>query len=59
VAALWPPQLAEPVKRLGLTRLAPRTGRALDAQLTPAEQATRRSPGKQLEFAQLLVDLVN
>jgi hypothetical protein len=55
----WPPQLAEPLKRLGLTRLAPRTGRALDAQLTPAEQATRRSPGRQLEFARLLVDLIN
>ena len=57
--ALWPPELAEPVQRLGLTRFAPRTGRGLDAQLTPAEQATRRSPGRQLEFAQLLVDLVN
>jgi hypothetical protein len=57
--ALWPPELAEPVQRLGLTRFTPRTGRGLDAQLTPAEQATRRSPGRQLEFAQLLVDLVN
>jgi hypothetical protein len=55
----WPPELAEPVQRLGLTRFAPRTLRALDAQLTPAEQATRRSPGRQLEFAQLLVDLIN
>lgn len=57
--AQWPPQLAKPLQRLGLTRFAPRTGRALDAQLTPAEQATRRSPVRQLEFAQLLVDLIN
>jgi hypothetical protein len=57
--ARWPQELAEPVQRLGLTRFAPRTGRGLDAQLTPAEQATRRSPGRQVEFAQLLVDLVN
>ena len=55
----WPPELAEQVQRLGLTRFAPRTLRALDAQLTPAEQATRRSPGRKLEFAQLLVDLIN
>jgi hypothetical protein len=57
--ARWPQQLAEPMKRLSLARFAPRTGRALDAELTPAEQATRRSPGRQLEFAQLLVDLIN
>lgn len=57
--ARWPPKLAEPLSRLGLARLAPRTGRALDVELTPAEQATRRSPGRQLEFAQLLVDLIN
>ena len=55
----WPPPLAEPLEQLGLARLAPRTGRGLDAQLTPAEQATRRSPGRQLEFAQLLVDLID
>jgi len=55
----WPPELAEPMARLGLTRFAPRTGRGLDAQLTPAEQATRRSRGRQLEFARLLVDLIN
>jgi hypothetical protein len=55
----WPPQLAEPLGRLGLTRFAPRTGRGLDAELTPAEQATRRNPGRRLEFAQLLVDLIN
>jgi hypothetical protein len=55
----WPPELAEPMTRLGLTQFAPRTGRGLDAQLTPAEQATRRSQGRQLEFAHLLVDLIN
>ena len=55
----WPPQLAEPLRQRGLARFAPRTGRALDAELTPAEQATRRSPGRQLEFAQLLVDLID
>jgi hypothetical protein len=57
--ARWPPELAEPMRRLGLTRFAPRTGRGLDAQLTPAEQATRRNPDRQFEFAQLLVDLIN
>jgi hypothetical protein len=57
--AQWPPELAEPVKRLGLTQFAPRTGRGLDAQLTPAEQATRRSRGRQSEFAQFVVDLIN
>ena len=55
----WPPELAEPMARLGLTQFAPRTGRGLDAQLTPAEQATRRSQGRPLEFALLLVDLIN
>jgi hypothetical protein len=55
----WPPELAEPMLRLGLTRFAPRTGRGLDAQLTPAEQAARRNPDRQFEFAQLLVDLIN
>ena len=55
----WPPELAEPMARLGLTQFAPRTGRGLDAQLTPAEQATLRSQGRQLEFAHLLVDLIN
>jgi hypothetical protein len=39
--------------------LAPRTGRALDAQLTPAEQAMRRSPDRQPEFARLLVEMIN
>jgi hypothetical protein len=57
--ARWPPELAEPLRQLGLSRFAPKTGRALDAELTPAEQATRRSPGRQLEFAQLLVDLID
>jgi hypothetical protein len=57
--ARWPPELAEPMRRLGLTRFASRTGRGLDAELTPAEQVTRRSPGRQLEFAQLVVDLIN
>jgi hypothetical protein len=57
--ARWPPDLAEPLRQRGLARFAPGTGRALDAELTPAEQATRRSPGRQLEFAQLLVDLID
>jgi hypothetical protein len=57
--AAWPPELAEPMRTLGLGQLAPRTGRGLDAQLTPAEQATLRNPGRQLEFAQLLTDLIN
>jgi hypothetical protein len=55
----WPPELAEPMARLGLTRFAPRTGRGLDARLAPAEQVTRRNRGRQLEFARLLVDLIN
>lgn len=58
-AGRWPPELAEPLTQRGLARFAPRTERGLDAQLTPAEQATRRSPGRQLEFAQLLVDLID
>ena len=55
----WPHALAEPVRRLNLTRFAPRTGRGLDAQLTPAERAVWRSPDRQVKFAQLLVDLIN
>jgi hypothetical protein len=55
----WPAQLAEPMTRLGLTRFAPRSGRGLDAQLNPDEQAIWRRPGRQLEFAQLVADLVN
>jgi hypothetical protein len=55
----WPPQLAAPMRHLGLTRLAPRTRRGLDAELTPAEQVTRRSPDRRAEFARQLVDLIN
>jgi hypothetical protein len=57
--ARWPAELDEPMQRLGLTQFAPRTRRGLDAQLTPAEQVTRRSPDRQFEFARLLVDLIN
>lgn len=57
--AAWPPELAEPMRTLGLAQLAPRTGRGLDAELSPAEQATLRNPGRALEFAQLLTDLIN
>lgn len=57
--ARWPPKLAEPMQRMGLARFAPRTDRGLDAQLTPAEQSTRRSPGRQSLFAQLLVGFIN
>lgn len=55
----WPHKLAEPMQRMRLTRLAPRTGRGLDAQLTSAERATWRSPDRQQQFALLLVDLIN
>jgi len=55
----WPPRLAEPMRRLGLSRFAPRTGQGRDAQLTAAEQAARRSPDRQSGFARLLVDLIN
>ena len=55
----WPHELAEPIQRRNLTRFAPRTGRGLDAQLTPAEQATWRSPDRQGKFARLLIDLIN
>jgi hypothetical protein len=55
----WPLKLAEPMQRMNLARFAPRTGRGMDVQLTPAEQATRRSPGRQALFAQLLVGLIN
>jgi hypothetical protein len=57
--ARWAPEVAEPMQRLGLARLAPRTSRGLDAQLTPAQQVRRRSSTRELEFAQLLVDLIN
>jgi hypothetical protein len=53
----WPHELAEPMRRLGLARFAPRTGRGLDAQLTPAQRATWRSPDRQQQFARLLVEL--
>jgi hypothetical protein len=55
----WPPELAEPMQRLGLTRLAPGTGRGLDAWLTPDERATRRGQDRQVRFARFLVDLIN
>jgi len=58
-AARWPPALAEPMQRLGLSRFAPHTGPGLDAELTPAEQVTRQSRARKLEFAQLLVDVIN
>ena len=58
-AARWPPVLAEPMQRLGLSRFAPRTGPGLDAELTPAEQVTRQGRARKLEFAQLLVDVIN
>ena len=59
VPARWPRQLAEPMKGMGLTRFAPRSERGLDAELTASEQATRRSAGRQFEFAQLAADLIN
>lgn len=55
----WPRQLAERMDELGLTLIAPRTDRGLDTELTPSEQAIRRSPGKQIEFAQLTAELIN
>lgn len=57
--AQWPAQLAEPMRRLGLTRFAPGTRRGLDAQLTADEQATLQNPDRQLEFARLAVNLIN
>jgi hypothetical protein len=57
--ASWPRQLADPMTHMGLTRFAPRTERGLDAELTASEQATRRSAGRQFEFAQLAADLIN
>jgi hypothetical protein len=55
----WPPELAEPMQRLGLARLAPRTARGLAAQLTQAEQATLHTEARASEFAGFLVDLIN
>jgi hypothetical protein len=58
-AARWPAEVAEPMERLGLGRLAPRTRSGLDVQLTPAEQGTLRRQDRQSEFAHLLVGLIN
>lgn len=55
----WPTELAEPMQRLGLARLAPHTARGLAAQLTQAEQATLQTEDRAAEFAGLLVDLIN
>jgi hypothetical protein len=55
----WPRELAARMDDLGLRRFAPRTERGLDAELTPSEQATRRSSGKEIQFAQLAADLIN
>jgi hypothetical protein len=55
----WPPQLAEPMRRMGLTRFAPRTLRGLDTELTPAEQATRRSPDRRAQFAECVARWIN
>jgi hypothetical protein len=55
----WPPELAEPMQRLGLAQLAPRTERGLGAQLTRAERASLHSRASGSEFVGLLVDLVN
>jgi len=57
--AQWPAQLTEPMQRLGLTRFTPRTRRGLDTQLTVAEQAMLQNPDKQLEFARMVVNLIN
>jgi hypothetical protein len=55
----WPRELAERMDDLGLRRFAPRTERGFDTELTPPEQATRRSSGKEFQFAQLAADLIN
>jgi hypothetical protein len=55
----WPEELAEPMRRMGLSRLAPRTWDAVDAQLTAEQQASRRNRDRETEFARLLVDLIN
>ena len=57
--ARWPAQLIEPIQRLGLTRFTPRTRRGLDAHLTAAEQAMLQNPDRQVEFARLVVNLIN
>jgi hypothetical protein len=58
-ASRWPAELAEPMRRLGLDRLAPLTRAGLDVQLTTAEQGTLRRQDRQPEFAHLLVGLIN
>jgi hypothetical protein len=55
----WPRELASRMDDLGLRPFAPRTKRGLDTELTPSEQATRRSSGKKNRFAQLAADLIN
>jgi hypothetical protein len=45
--------------RMGLSRLAPRSERGLDAEFTDSEQAMRRSAGRRFAFAQLAADLIN
>jgi hypothetical protein len=55
----WPPQLSEPMDRLGLGRFAPKSERGLDAELTASEQSVLRSPGRKFAFAQLAADLIN
>jgi hypothetical protein len=55
----WPRKLAEPMQRLGLARLAPRTWAGLEVQLTPDEQGWLRSQDRQSEFARLLIDMIN
>jgi hypothetical protein len=55
----WPRELAARMDDLGLRRFAPTTERGLDTELTPSEQATRRSSGQEIQFAQLAADLIN
>jgi hypothetical protein len=57
--ARWPGRLADPMQAMGLARFAPRTLRGLDAQLSVAEQATRRRPDRRVAFDRLLIDLIN
>lgn len=57
--ARWPVALSHRMDQFGLTRLAPRTERGLDAELEPVEQSTRRSAGREFEFAKLAADLIN
>jgi hypothetical protein len=55
----WPPELAQPMHRLGLARFAPRTARGLGAQLTRSEEAALHTGTRAAEFAGLLIDLIN